>query len=380
MPSTITPNNAADIAEDYRQSQIDREERKHAHDQEMNRLDRNYQTEIHDQKDRFDHSVQGEKLQHYENLRNLKHQMTKDEIALREQGRKRNENVTDELAKATNTEENKFRNQVSNLQTTHNIQLEQDNKLNQEQIDGLHKTYTTQQRILTEDNQRVYDQMQRAKHEELDKQMALTAMANDQTVKHFESERADTTSHFAQQFDEIQNLTQDSLHQLRTENALKLGSYESRLTDPFYRLVRVDAEVTETSDEVRIRVKVPPHERENVRLQISGNNAQVTGVRSNSERVETSPGHWVSTSSQQSFSERVTLPAPVDGHSLHVETEGDDLVYVMNKLTTHVHPQFQSTQHASDRKPATQPDFPLNLPKPVLARETGRNGPIDEKN
>ncbi len=129
-----------------------------------------------------------------------------------------------------------------------------------------------------------------------------------------------------------------------------------------------------------LRVKVPPYERNQFRVQVSSQEVQTVGVRTLQEKAEVEPGRWVSTSSHQNVSESFKLDAPVDVRAMVMHPDGEYLVYTLPKLGA-IHaiskndPSEQNVRRAEAELNRAL-DFPNSLPQPTLAHNQNAKGPL----
>ncbi len=149
------------------------------------------------------------------------------------------------------------------------------------------------------------------------------------------------------------------VEQLKRETGMKLDAYADQKSDPFYRMVNIDASIRETDDQFILTANIPPHEREKININIRGNELVVSGKRKSEETLEASPGHTIRTNAYQSFSETFPLSWPVDPKFMTREYEGEQLVVRIPKRSTYDAPKPKLT---AERARLERPVFPKSLP------------------
>jgi len=153
----------------------------------------------------------------------------------------------------------------------------------------------------------------------------------------------------------------DSLELARLDSSEKLSAYTSRQTDPFYKLVNINATLSEHDDEFVLEATIPSHEQDNISINIRNNQIVVSGRRRNEEKSQLAPGRELATQSFQSFSETIPLPWPVDAKMLSRGFEGDTLVVRVPKKLTYTAEPYKAKQKPS-RARLERPKFPENIP------------------
>ena len=141
-----------------------------------------------------------------------------------------------------------------------------------------------------------------------------------------------------------------------------------RQEDPFYRLARFESTLEDAGETFVLRVKVPEYERDKFHVQVSGQEIQIRGTRSNNEKAEVEPGRWVNTASYQNVAEKFQLPVPVDGRSLTRRDDGDYLEFSIHKFGPDHRMNERTltkTDLRDDHQLSAALDFPSSLPRPT---------------
>jgi HSP20 family molecular chaperone IbpA len=164
--------------------------------------------------------------------------------------------------------------------------------------------------------------------------------------------------------DRINAQASRELSTLRADTAQKLAAYSSRQNDPFYKMLDLQAELTEHEDHFQLTARIPEHERDHINVNLLGDRLVLTGARRNEEKLDLSeiaPGRSQSTSAYQSYSESFGLPWPVDARGLSKVYDGDHLVVTIPKKNEFSKAPMKA-QGPPERYRAERPQFPGNLP------------------
>lgn len=173
------------------------------------------------------------------------------------------------------------------------------------------------------------------------------------------------------------------IHDIKNDALVKLNAYEERNKDPFYKLVDVGADLSETSDEFILTATIPTHEQDHISVFIKGNEVVLNGTRRNEDSFGDENGKR-RTSSFQSYTQTFPIAAAVDSKRVQKSFEGDE-------LTVRI-PKSFSRNALAQKKPSVEratldrPEIPKNLPKvestseplnePELERKIAENKPL----
>lgn len=380
-PNSTTNNSAAAAqqqADDYRALQEARKQTQAEHEKELAQLERAYHEESSAQRDRFETQVQAQKLENYDNLRNIKRQVQNEEQKMRTAGKDRIQKVGNELYKESLGKEKEYTEKLKRVEGERAIALQQAQMKNAEESEYLKRVASSQTQSLFDETNKQVENVRKQKADELELQKNSAALANKEVAEKFETGRLTVQQKYDQELLGIQNRAINSLTNTRIEHATKLDAYANRQNDPFYRLVSANSNITDIGDSLEIRIRVPEHERGNIRVQLSNKDILISGVRSNNEQVETEPGRWVSTTSHQTYSEKLNLPANVDAKSLRiVHDDSGDVVYHLDKFDpAKKAPVFKADAVAMDRAQIPTPNYPSNLILPSSIPSKNNAKPI----
>ncbi len=369
-----TENYASDLAEQYRLNQAEKEELQASHEREIENLKKSYATEKAALTDRFESSLQGDTLKHYDNLRTTKQQMKRAEDDLE---KKRNEllsSTQDDNNKTLLTTVDQGKKAVENEKKRYAAALAYEQQQAQEAELLTRSSHKRNAELIIQDSDKKIADLYSQKQDEVERSQARNKEAIEQIKSHFDEQISANDGYFKNNLQELQAKTQAELDQRRLNNSQLLSQYSTRQADPFYQMVRADSELTDQGDSYVLRVRVPSYERENVRAAISGQEIQLSGTRTNTEQAEIAPGNWISTSSSQNFTERYTLPAPVDGKTLTMKEDGDWLEYTVLKYGPSHHVNTLALEKERDRQADAihTVDFPSTLIQPTALPRRGR--------
>jgi HSP20 family molecular chaperone IbpA len=203
---------------------------------------------------------------------------------------------------------------------------------------------------------------------------------NEELRRKIEDARVTAEKKFNDQFSRTVGQHEESLNQLnlragkqleelRSDGARKLATYESRQEDPFYRMVNLDAELSDAGDAFILRARIPRHEQDNVKAQVQGQQIVVTGARRAQDQVQLGEGRSRSSSSYQTFRETFPIDWPVDAATVLRESNGDELIFTFSKRTGMVDPETGGKKPLDaqpfSRHRAPRPDFPEDLVAPA---------------
>ena len=373
--ASINPQySRAELAEQYRAQQAEKEELEASHDAEINNLKKAYSTEKADLEDRFESSIQTEKGAQYDHLRNLKQQLNREdrtftdthnhainqkqtdyrreEIAADQEGRGKVATAIQKYAAAEEYERNRALAAEAEVRDDHRKSAE----------------------FIISDSQKRLNALSDEKTKYLEQQKETHAVALDQMLNHYQDARAGTEKQYATEANALQTRADQELNSKRLANASIMAKFDAKQEDPFYQIKRFESDLLDLGESYLLRVKVPAYERTHFKVQVAGQEIQLQGIRSSDEKVDLEPGRSVATRSYQNISERYALGAPVDGKSMVYREEGDWLEYTI--------PKFGPNHRISDayRKPPPMKEdlaigkelnFKNTLPTPDTTRKGG---------
>lgn len=238
--------------------------------------------------------------------------------------------------------------------------LEFERKTNDDKIAQLKNNYQNNIALMVDDRDRTFEQMNKSSQDKKKEFELKTKDAIALADEHYRDNFEKTIKH---QQDSLARMNQKAVKEIedtRLSTSHRLDSYSSRQGDPFYKLVNINARLSESNDQFVLTATVPQHEQDKISVTIQGNNLVVGGKRQNRESVEIEPGHKHTTASYQSFTETIPLNWPVNPKNMMREFDGDTLIVRIPKKLTYEPPHKKRTPDS--QMDNIKPQFPKNLP------------------
>ena len=382
MSTSISPQqNRNELSEQYLAQKSEREQLQKEHEAAMENLKKSYNLEKADLEDRFESSAQADKLAHYDHLRNTKTQMNREELRLDQTKNAVLSQKQDEFKKEEIQTDQDGRAHLQNVikQLTASEEYERNRAMSAQQ--QAKNTTQMNTELILKDSDKKIATLREQKEQFLETAKDSHAQAMNEIQTHYDGLRTQVQTQYGNEVKTLKHTAAEDLNNQKLTNAAWIEQYANRARDPFYRISRYDSQVKDTGEAYVLRVKVPPYERSQFRVQLSGQEMQIVGVRTNSEKAEVEPGRWVTTSSHQNVSERFKLDVPVDVRAMTMEEEGDYLVYTIPKFGAKHRmedaAQAQKVEH-SERELIAELDFPNSLPKPTIHMDQSGKGPLSK--
>ena len=360
-------SNRAELASQYKIQQNQKEELAASHESEMNNLKKSYSSEKADLEDRFESSIQSEKASHYDHLRNLKQQHTREDRQTEGSTRQAIEQTENNLRREATQSEQDGKARVNKvLQKYASVEeLERNRSLAAEtEMRTGHRKSAEQ--ILSDSEKRISN-LADEKTDYLEHQKENHVATLGDIEEHYQGSRNQIEKQYLDETQSLKSRVDQELSTKRMATAQTMGTFRKKSEDPFYQIKRFDSELTEASDSFILRVKVPEYERKHFKVQVSGQELQILGTRSSDEKVEVEPGRLISTRSFQNISEHFTLGAPVDSRALIYKEDGEWLEYTVPKFGPNHHlGDSAKSRLAPDEDPSMikELNFKDTLPKP----------------
>lgn len=223
-----------------------------------------------------------------------------------------------------------------------------------------------------------YAQVSGTAHAEYERMKGNSMLAQQQENEKFGGDYKALMDSNQKSIDDLRSKAGDQIKQIRQDTAQKLSAYGSRQSDPFYKMVDLNAELSDEGDHYVLKANIPAHEHDHVSVALKGNTLVLSGSRRNEEKLDLGSGKFKGTSAYQSFNESFPLAFPVDRNALTKEFKGNQVIITVPKSTSaSYHQQFQAKAQP-ERVRAERPHFPGNLPG--VSEETGdAHSPTDKK-
>lgn len=372
MSSIQSASGKSEIADQYATQKAEKEKLRAEHEADLERLKKSYASEMDHTRDRFEKSLQNEKNQTYENLRDNKRKMTTEEKNLKRAGDERlsqKENAYRDEARRIDTEGTARLGDALKKQAS--LEEYQRSKANEaEMMSRQHHSQNARQIIGEYENK--LEGLRQDKMDHLESKRAEHGTALEQINEHYDTRKKNSLIQQENEASNIQKTVDQQINESLLKNADRLEKHQLKNEDPFYRMSRVNSEFNDEGDYYQLKIKLPEHERKGLRVQISGQELQLSGTRSNNENAIVEPGHEVSTKSYQSFSERYQFDAPVDAKSMVLNEEDGWLVYSIPKYGPNHRMRSDRVSAGMTRKDlemSRDADFKNSLPTPTLKKD-----------
>ncbi len=310
-----------DLADTLRTQKKQKEEIQESHEREMENLKRSYAAEKAESVDRFESSAQNDRLNHYENLRKLKSQISREERDLESRGREAISNKSLRLQKEELLTEDEGRKRVDQTLKKYAALEEYQRQATKQANDEAHDLRERSTRQILESAETGVETLRQEKILYLDERKQNHAEALGGIEQHYQDMREGFETRHRDEFSAIEEKGFRELNQKRIEGSRNLSLQNELKSDPFYQLQRFESAMIDEGNSYRLSVKAPPHERKNLKIQANGQDVQLIGVRvSDLEAFE--QGRSISTRTHQTLSEKINLDAPIDARAItRTETE-----------------------------------------------------------
>ena len=200
-----------------------------------------------------------------------------------------------------------------------------------DEINALKQRNNTELNTLRESEDAKRMRLSEESHKAYEERRAAVDAETQKTTASLDAKQKRIVGDHAQAANKLAHESNRQLETMRADTAKKLAAYQERQSDPFYRMVTLDAVMSEDNDRYVFTAKIPEFEQREVKATISGSQLIISGTRRNEEKLELAPGRTQSTNAYQAFSEAFPLPQPVDARRLSREADGDRLTITIPK-------------------------------------------------
>lgn len=377
MASVSSSTHRNEIADQYASQQAEKEKLRAEHEAEMERLHKTYSAEKESLKDRYETSLHEEKIQTYDNLRNTKKQFSATEKNLKDSGNQRLQQKKDEYQQEELRIDKEGTAKVSEaLRKQAAMEEYQRSQSNLAESTARHNMSHNARTIINENNDKI-EKLRENKMEELERRKAEHGVAVGQIRDHYDQRQNRLLSQHEKETLNIKKGVDSQINQASLDNAKRLHAHMEKQDDPFYRMSYIDSGFSDEGDYYLLSVRLPEYERKNFRVQISGQELQFSGMRNNNVKAEVEPGHEVSTSSFQNFSERYQFDMPVDANAMQVSHDGDWMHYTIPKYGPNHRMREENVQSKIsklDLAMSREVEFKDTLPLPKAVRKDTGSG------
>lgn len=294
----------------------------------------------------------------YESLGELRRKSQSEEMKLKSEGEKNVNSLKTQYKTAADATANEGEARLGQAVKTNFKAEEAERKRNAEQLNELKSRIELEKRMTEEEHKSTTENLGKASQQRRKELEAKTRTDVEASNEHYKDAYEGAVKQNQNAIKDVNWRASQEVEDLKRNTALKLDSYSSQKNDPFYKMVNLNATLHESDEAFVLKAKVPPHERDRININVSGNDLIISGKRKSEESVESENGTKVRTNSYQSFSESFPLNWSVDAKSMTREWSGNTLVVRIPKRATYEAPKKKE----AERTAAQRPNFPKNLP------------------
>ena len=380
--SSINPqySSSQELSEQYRAQTRQKEELQAQHEAEIENLKKSYSAEKADLEDRYESSNQSERLAHYDHLRNLKSQINREERGLEMQGREEIRNKERALLQENVRTDQEGRSKLDDTRKKFAVLEEYERQKQRAVTDEVHGEHLKNTEIIVKNSEKSIEDLRNQKEQFLEDQKGTHNASLDQMQNHYQSIRDQKHQQYLKELNAVEDRSMKDLNQRKLASAEKMNQFESKSQDPFYQIKKFDSDLLDVGDAFVLRVKVPEYERKNMKVQVSGQDLQLIGVRTSDEKAVDDAGRTISTRSHQTVSEKFSLDAPVDPKSVSVSEDGEWMQYTIPKFGPHhkVNERYSVSPLAEREQShmAKELGFAESLPRPSLLNQESGKGTL----
>jgi|GEM_PF-1878221 len=368
-----------EIADTLRAHKQQKEEIQSAHEREMQNLKAAYAAETAESRDRFESSVQNDRLNHYEHLRDLKSKINREERDLETRGRQSIADKNLRLQKEETFADQEGRKRVDSTLKKYAALEEYQRRSMKQATDDARELQVKSTRQIVSDVENSIENLRAEKMNYLDERKQVHSDSLNEINDHYQNLREGYEERHQAELGELEKKGFLALNQKRLEQASLLSLQETQRSDPFYQLQRFESSMKDEGSSYRLTLKVPPHERKNLRLQASDQELEIIGVRT-SDQEAFEKGRTITTRSHQTLSEKINLDVPVDSRAITRNETEMGVEFIIPKLGPG-HREAQSNQVLSDaqrnqERIAKQIRFAESLPTPAFKGPESGKGTV----
>jgi len=346
-------------------------------DQEMDRQTAINQKRIEVEMARSQDQVENQRLKGYEQVRDIKRSHEAESEKYRRDAEKSLTQTKDHYKNSQGETESLGERAIREIESKNAAQIEFQRKQGTHQIQALKDDQTLMKEQLHSQRVATQEELTHASQTERKGLEQKTRESIQQSRDHYGDLYTSTVKNHNQSMANISHETNNEIQNIRRDTAHRLGAYSSRQNDPFYKLVKLDAELQENDGAFVLTARIPEHEQGRIQINVRGSELVISGQRRNEETLETESGGKQRTSSYQSFNESFPLDWPVNPKLMTRAFDGDKMTVTLPKQ---LRPETPKRARTAERTLAERPQFPPNLPnEKALARLAESDASIQEE-
>lgn len=291
---------------------VNQSELKNIQAQHMTRLEEKFADNLNDQKQLNDQVNQEKENFHYKSLRDIKEAKNKEYLALQK--------VKFEIDK--NIE--KTRAQLSPASTKSVLEQKELTGLmheNQANLDRLAKAqYVAENQLLNSHQFQMNQEQMNFQENMKSKQQAFA-----QKVSKADDTQKEYLNHIQKKFD-------DDLKKLTTAHAEKKAIHETKQSDSFYRITKIEPLVSENEKDYSVALPIAEHERDQVQLTAQGRKIHLGFTRRYSDTSVSEDGNKNSSSRSETVATEFNVPHLLDPKNIVQKYEHGKVIFKIAKL------------------------------------------------
>jgi HSP20 family molecular chaperone IbpA len=328
----------------------------------LDRIKDEYQSQSTAEAARQEASIEAQKNKGYEQIRDLQRAQQQEINRVRRTGERDLANTQNYFRDTIYSEGRRGDHELMERQKASARELEQQQLAATDAFGHTQEENAIRLQRLKENDDAKASALTSSSQKEYERMRAGAEEATERATKDFQSRFEAVTTTQKEVLDNLSNHASDKIRDVRKDYSAKLAAYASRSKDPFYKLLDVDADITEHSDRFVVTARIPEHEQKHVSVSLKGSQLTLSGYRRNEEKLELSPGRSRGTAAFQSFSESFPLGWPVDGKRITKQFDGETLTITVPKKDEWAggHKQFAAAPPEKAR--VERPHFPDNIP------------------
>lgn len=203
--------------------------------------------------------------------------------------------------------EREGRKKIVDLETKNNVAMAQISTEAEIQEQMARKAYQMQKEMLTQARAKNLDDASKANKALHEKLSAEYDARTQNIITQKEKSLAAMVELNEKEINAQRKFGRDQLNNLTAANAKSLATHDARERDPFYNLHKVNAQVSDSELETIVKLAVPEHEQDSVRITLQQGSLTVSGSRRSEAKAKLEDGHQAMSNSYQSYSESFAI-------------------------------------------------------------------------
>lgn len=370
--SSVSPQEEAHQAErDARERIVQAEKRAQEAQREssakLDYIERQHENATLNESVKQEESLQNQRNQGYEALRELRRKQQAELNQVRREGERDLAQIKNHYNNTIIQTDREGEQNLTRLKSEQGRAVAYEVRSEQDEAEALRQNHAQRLHTLQDTQSDQVKQMTDATNQEYDRLRANANLAREQARENFNSDLKSSVEQYNEELRYVNSNANRELSSIRKDTSEKLAAYSSRQNDPFYKLVDTRADFYDAGDAFVLTASIPEHEQDRIHVSVKGDNLVLSGARRNEEKLEIAPGRTQGTASFQSFYESYPLNWPVEARQMIKTFDGDRLIVRIPKKNDHVY--RPKTNVVPEKARVERPKFPGNLPTVKHASE-----------